>query len=70
MAMEAVRMVAPTENLDLQTHALMSLVEVLQLADRRADAATAVRSALELYRQKVNLVAETRGASLLEELGS
>jgi class 3 adenylate cyclase/tetratricopeptide (TPR) repeat protein len=70
LAVEAVRMVAPTQNLDLHAHALLALVKVLRLADRRSDAAPVLREALDLYRQRENIVAETRAASLLEELGS
>jgi hypothetical protein len=45
------------------------LAEVLRLAGRNHDAASAVHRALELHRQKGNVVAEARAAALLQELG-
>jgi class 3 adenylate cyclase/tetratricopeptide (TPR) repeat protein len=68
LAVEAVRLVAATDYLDLHAHALLSLSEVLQLADRQSDAASAVRQALDLYRRKGNIVGEARAESLLAEL--
>jgi class 3 adenylate cyclase len=67
-ATEAIDLVAPTENLDLHAHALLGFAEMLRIADRKEDAASAVRKALELYRQKENVVAECRTESLLQAL--
>jgi class 3 adenylate cyclase/tetratricopeptide (TPR) repeat protein len=69
LAAEAVRLVARTDYLDLHAHALMALAEVLQLAGRAAEAASAVREALDLYRRKGIVVAAHRAEALLEELG-
>jgi class 3 adenylate cyclase/tetratricopeptide (TPR) repeat protein len=69
-AMEAVRIVARTDYLDLHADALESLAEVLRLAGWRSDAAAALREALELRRGKGNLVGAARVESSLAELGS
>ena len=69
-ATEAVRIVSPTDYLDLHADALESLSEVLRLAGRRSDAAEALRDALGLRRRKGNVVAATRAERLLAELGS
>ena len=69
-AMKAVRIVAPTDYLDLHADALDGLAEVLRLAGRRSDAAAALRDALELRRRKGNLVGAARAESSLAELGS
>jgi hypothetical protein len=52
----------------LRAHALRSLAKVLQLDDRKAEAAEALRAALELERRKGNVVGQANTASLLEEL--
>jgi tetratricopeptide (TPR) repeat protein len=69
IAAEAVHLVAATDYLDLHADALLSLSEVLRLADRPMDAASTVRQALDLYRRKGNIVSEARAESLLAELG-
>jgi tetratricopeptide (TPR) repeat protein len=69
-AMEAVRIVARTDYLDLHTDALESQAEVLRLAGRRSDAAAALKESLELRRLKGNLVGAARAESSLAELGS
>jgi class 3 adenylate cyclase/tetratricopeptide (TPR) repeat protein len=69
-AMEAVRIVARTDYLDLHADALESLAEVLGLAGRRSDSAAALRDALELRRRKGNLVGAARAESSLAELDS
>ena len=66
MAVEAVRLASKTDYLDLHAHALMGLAEILRLAHREPDAASALREALDLHRRKGNLAAEARTASLLE----
>ena len=69
-AMEAVRIVAPTDYLDLHADALDALAEVLRLAGRPSDAAAALRDAVELRRRKGNLVGAARAESSIVELGS
>jgi tetratricopeptide (TPR) repeat protein len=69
LGVEAVRLVAATDYLDLHAHALMALAEALRLADRTTEAASSVRDALELYRRKGSLVTARRAEALLEELG-
>ena len=66
---EAVRIVAPTDYLDLHADALFALAEVMQLAGRSSDAAEALRDALEVCRRKGNLVGAGRAESLLAALG-
>jgi class 3 adenylate cyclase/tetratricopeptide (TPR) repeat protein len=68
-AIEAVRIVAATEFLNLHAHALMALAEVRRLAGRTSEAADAVRKAIELYRHKENVVGERRATAFLEEHG-
>jgi tetratricopeptide (TPR) repeat protein len=68
VALEAVRIVASTEFLDLHAHAVMALAEVHQLAGRTAEAAAAGGDGLELYRKKGNLVGERRARAFLDEL--
>jgi predicted ATPase/class 3 adenylate cyclase len=67
---EAVRIVAPTDYLDLHADALFALAEVMQLAGRSADAAEALRDALDVCRRKGNLVGAGRAEALLAALGS
>jgi tetratricopeptide (TPR) repeat protein len=69
-AMEAVRIAARTDYLDLHADALESQAEVLRLAGRRPDAAAALKESLELRRRKGNLVGAARAESSLAELGS
>ena len=66
---EAVRIVAPTDYLDLHADALFALAEVMQLAGRSSDAAEALRDALDVCRRKGNLVGAGRAESLLAALG-
>jgi hypothetical protein len=68
--MEAVRIAARTDYLDLHADALESQAEVLRLAGRRSDAAAAFKECLELRRRKGNLVGAARAESSLAELGS
>jgi tetratricopeptide (TPR) repeat protein len=67
---EAARLAAGTDYLELHAHALMSQTEVLRLAGRASDAASALREAIELQRRKGNIVEEARAVALLEDLGS
>jgi tetratricopeptide (TPR) repeat protein len=70
VAGEAVRLAAGTDYLELHAHALMSQTEVLRLAGRASDAASALREAIELQRRKGNLVEEARAVAMLEDLGA
>lgn len=65
---EAVRRAARTEFINLHAHTLLGLAEVLRLADRNEEAASAVQEAIELYRRKGNVAGEAQAMSLLEEL--
>jgi class 3 adenylate cyclase/tetratricopeptide (TPR) repeat protein len=67
---DAVCRAAGTDFLDLHAHALLAQGEVLRLAGRNDDAASAVREALDLYRRKGHVVGEARAVSLLQELGT
>ncbi len=67
-ATAAVDLSGPTQYLDLRSHALVGLAEVHRLAGRSAEAAAALRQAIELCREKGNLVGERRAMALLEEL--
>ena len=65
---EAAALAAGTDYLELHSHALMGQIEVLTLAGRTADAASAIRDAVELLRRKGNVVEEARAMALLEDL--
>jgi class 3 adenylate cyclase/tetratricopeptide (TPR) repeat protein len=69
LAEEAVRLSSKTDYLDLHAHTLTGLGEILRLARREPDAASALREALDVHRRKGNLPAEDRTASLLRDLG-
>jgi class 3 adenylate cyclase/tetratricopeptide (TPR) repeat protein len=68
LASEAVGLAARTDYLELHAHAFLSQAEVLRLAGRSGETASALRDALELLRRKGNVVEETRARALLEEL--
>jgi class 3 adenylate cyclase/tetratricopeptide (TPR) repeat protein len=70
LARDAIRIVAPTDYLDLHADATFALAEVLRLAGRTSDAAAALRETLELCRRKGNLVRATQAESSLAELGA
>ena len=70
VAEDAARIAAGTDYLELHAHALESLAEVLLLAGRPEEAASSLREAIELLRQKGNVVEQARAQVLLEELGS
>jgi tetratricopeptide (TPR) repeat protein len=70
LALDAVRRAARTDFLDLHAHALLAQGEVLRLAGRNDEAASAVREALGLYRRKGHVVGEARAAALIDELGT
>jgi tetratricopeptide (TPR) repeat protein len=67
---EAVSRAAGTDFLDMHANALLAQGEVLRLADRNEEAASAVREALDLYRRKGHVVGEALAVSLLQELGT
>jgi predicted ATPase/class 3 adenylate cyclase len=67
-ASEAVQLAARTDTLSIQADSLMNLAEVLRLADEREGARRAGEEALELYRQKGNLVSANRARETLAEL--
>lgn len=64
LAREAVELAERTDFVNLHGDALMSLAEVLRLAGRPTDAATA--AAVRLYEQKGNLIAATRVRAAVE----
>jgi class 3 adenylate cyclase/tetratricopeptide (TPR) repeat protein len=68
LAREAVVLAADTDSIDLRGDALMSLAEVLRLADRADEAVSVIEEALRLYEQKGNLVSADRARSLLDGL--
>jgi tetratricopeptide (TPR) repeat protein len=69
LAADAVRIAAPTEYLDLRADALFAQAEVDRLAGRSSDAVGSLREALELCRQKGNLVRAAQAERQLAELG-
>ena len=65
LAAEAARLGESTDFLDLQAGALLSLAEVLRLAGRTDEAATAAARAVTTFERKGNLVAARRAAELV-----
>jgi tetratricopeptide (TPR) repeat protein len=70
LAREAVQITGNTELVDGQAMTLSDLAEVLRLADRPEEAATALHEALELYEQKGNVVLADRTRERLAGLGT
>jgi tetratricopeptide (TPR) repeat protein len=74
LARRAIELLEPTDTLTGKAEALLNLAEVLQLAGRRAEAASAAHEAAELYAAKGAKagvrVAETRAAELEAESSS
>jgi predicted ATPase/class 3 adenylate cyclase len=66
LALEALRLAAETDDLNMHADTLMDLAEVLRLAGRDAEASRAAEEALDLYRQKGNLVSAERAERVLE----
>jgi hypothetical protein len=63
LALDAVRLVTPTDLLTRQGDALLDLAEVLRLADRPAEADAAAGEARRRYVQKGNVVSAERARS-------
>jgi len=59
---------AESDFLDSHGDALMSLTDVLQLADRLDDAGTALEQAASLYAQKGNIVSAAKARARLESI--
>jgi tetratricopeptide (TPR) repeat protein len=68
LAAEAVRLAAETDYLELHANALLDRAEVLQLAGKPSEAATAAREAVVLFARKGNVVDEARARALADEL--
>jgi tetratricopeptide (TPR) repeat protein len=68
LAREAVSFAAESDFLNDHADALLDQAEVLRLGDRRAEASSAVESAVALYEQKGNVVSAAKARALLEEL--
>jgi hypothetical protein len=66
----AVEVSRPTEYFDLRAVSLLGLAEVLRLGGRAAEAAAALDEALEVCREKGDLVDERRARAMLAELES
>jgi class 3 adenylate cyclase/tetratricopeptide (TPR) repeat protein len=68
LAREAVAFAAESDFLIFHGHALVALAEVLRLADRPAEAASAVEEAVARYEQKGDLASATKAHALRAEL--
>jgi len=68
LASEAVAFAAESDFLDSHGDALMSLTDVLQLADRLDDAGTALDQAASLYAQQGNIVSAAKARARLESI--
>jgi class 3 adenylate cyclase len=66
LAREAVELVAHTDLLGHQGHALLDLAEVLSRTGERREADAAVRAALQLYEEKGDKVMAAQARSMLE----
>jgi len=65
---EAVALSEATDDINLHGDALVALAEVLCLAERPSEAIPVIQQALNLYRQKGNLVSADKARALLGEL--
>ena len=68
LAREALAFAAESDFLNGHADALVDYAEVLRLAGRRAEASSAVESAVALYELKGNVVSAARARALLDEL--
>ena len=69
-AREAVGYAEGTEFLDYHADALLVLAEVLRLAGRPEEAASALEEAVALYERKGNVVSAAKARALLEEVAA
>ena len=70
LAREAVRLAEPTDLLTIRADALLDLAAVLRHCGRPSEADEASRAALELYRQKGDVVSAERARSQLGAAGA
>jgi class 3 adenylate cyclase/tetratricopeptide (TPR) repeat protein len=70
LAREAVRLSRESDDLDNLGDALVDLAEVMRLAGRPEEAASATEEALRLHEQKGNIVSVEKARFLLAELGT
>jgi tetratricopeptide (TPR) repeat protein len=68
LATGAADMVRPSDDLDKRGQALLDLAEVLRLASRMGEAATAARDALDLFERKGSLAKRRATEELLAAL--
>jgi class 3 adenylate cyclase len=68
VAREAIDVFDRSDRLDIRGDARVHLAEILRLASRPADAASALREALELYERRENVVGSKRARALLDQL--
>jgi class 3 adenylate cyclase/predicted ATPase len=68
IAREAVEFAAESDFLDSHGDALVDLADVLRLAARRQEAASAFEQAVQLYEQKGNVISAARARARLKEL--
>ncbi len=68
LAREAVAIAETTDVINMHGDALMDMAEVLSLLGERAEAASAIKSALSLYERKGNVVSARKAGTLLDEL--
>jgi tetratricopeptide (TPR) repeat protein len=67
-AEEALALVSATDALNQHARVLLDRAEILQLADRYAEAAAAAEEALELFEEKENTVSARKVRALLNDL--
>jgi ATP/maltotriose-dependent transcriptional regulator MalT len=70
LVLDAVAVIDRTDELNHQADVRMALAEVLQLAQRPADAISVIREGLHLYEQKGNLVSANKARALLSGLST
>jgi tetratricopeptide (TPR) repeat protein len=68
LAREAVALAEDTDEINFRADALMSLAEVLAVAERPSEAVHPIEEALRLYEQKGNVVSAGKARSFLSEL--
>jgi tetratricopeptide (TPR) repeat protein len=70
LAHETVALAAPTDGLNRTANAFLALAEVLRVADRDVEAMDAVRTALDLYERKGNIVSADHARTFLLEFAA